>query len=164
MITYLVAAIILGVGATLAIDLWSLFLKRAFGIPSLSYCMLGRWFLHMPGGTFMHARIGEAQPKASECVVGWIAHYGIGIFLSLVFLALAGRGWLAHPSLAPALGFGVVTTLIPFLVLQPSIGLGIASAKAPNPTRARLKSLSTHSVFGLGLYLSALLLAPRLSP
>ena len=35
------AAIALGVGATLVMDLWNLFLKRAFGIPSLNYCMLG---------------------------------------------------------------------------------------------------------------------------
>ena len=32
-------------------DLWNLFLKRTFSIPSLNYCLLGRWLRHMPGGT-----------------------------------------------------------------------------------------------------------------
>jgi hypothetical protein len=45
---------------------------------------------------------------------------------------------------------------MPWLVMQPSFGLGIAASKAPNPTQARLKSLMTHTVFGVGLYLCAL--------
>lgn len=31
-------AIVIGIGATLVMDLWNLFLKRAFSIPSLNYC------------------------------------------------------------------------------------------------------------------------------
>jgi hypothetical protein len=40
--------------------------------------------------------------------------------------------------------------------MQPSLGLGIAASRSPNPTRARLKSLVTHIVFGIGLYVCAL--------
>jgi len=40
----------------------------------------------------------------------------------------------------------------------------VASAKTPNPAGARVKSLATHTVFGLGLYLSALVLAALLFP
>ena len=47
----ILAAIAIGVGATLVMDLWNLFLMRAFGIPSLNYCLLGRWVSHMPRGT-----------------------------------------------------------------------------------------------------------------
>jgi hypothetical protein len=42
--------------------------------------------------------------------------------------------------------------------MQPSFGLGVAASKTPNPNRARLKSLMTHTVFGVGLYIWALLL------
>lgn len=45
---YILGAITIGIGATLLMDLWNLFLKRAFGIPSLNYCLLGRWLRHMP--------------------------------------------------------------------------------------------------------------------
>jgi len=58
----------------------------------------------------------------------------------------------------PALAFGLVTTLAPFLVMQPAFGFGIAASKTPKPSQARLKSLMTHTVFGRGLYLWALLL------
>jgi hypothetical protein len=47
----ILGAIAIGIGATLVMDLWNLFLKRTFGIPSLSYCLLGRWVRHMPEGS-----------------------------------------------------------------------------------------------------------------
>jgi hypothetical protein len=148
-----------GLGATLVIDLWALLLRRGFNIPSLNYCLLGRWILHMPGGTFMHQSIGAAAPKRHECAMGWAAHYGIGTAFALVFVLLVSTSWLDQPTLLPALGFGIVTVLIPFLIMQPSFGLGVAGSKTPRPWQARLKSLMTHTVFGLGLYLWAMLLS-----
>ena len=78
--------IVIGIGATLVMDLWNLFLKRTFKIQSLNYCLLGRWLCHMPSGTFRHASIGAAGQKPFECTVGWIAHYSIGVTLALVFV------------------------------------------------------------------------------
>ncbi|HET6680632.1 MAG TPA: DUF2938 domain-containing protein [Gemmatimonadaceae bacterium] len=151
-------AILVGVGATVVIDLWALFLKRVLGISSLSYCLLGRWILHMPSGTFMHRGIATADAKRHECAVGWAAHYSIGIAFALTFVLLAGSSWLAAPRLLPALAFGVVTVIVPYFTLQPAFGLGIAASRTPSPKRARVKSLLTHAWFGIGLYLSALLL------
>lgn len=155
-------AILAGLGATLLIDLWALLLRRGFGIPSLSYCLLGRWLLHMPSGTFVHAGIAAAAPKRNECAAGWVAHYLIGTGFALGFVTLASATWLERPTFLPALMFGVVTTLVPFLIMQPSLGLGLAASKTPNPGRARLKSLATHTVFGVGLYVWALVLSPLL--
>lgn len=152
----IVSAIVVGLGATLVMDLWNLFLKRVFGIPSLNYCLLGRWIRHMPDGTFRHASIGAAPRKKFECAIGWIAHYSIGIAFAVAFVVLASQDWLVHPTILPALLYGIATVVFPFFILQPSLGLGIASSRAPNPARARLKSLVTHTVFGLGLYLCAL--------
>ena len=59
----------------------------------------------------------------------------------------------------PALIFGVVTVAIPFFIMHPSFGLGLASSKAANPTQARLRSLMSHAVFGVGLYVSALVMS-----
>jgi uncharacterized membrane protein YagU involved in acid resistance len=137
-------------------DAWNLFLKRAFGIPSLSYCLLGRWLLHMSGGIFSHASITAAPQKRFECTAGWLAHYTIGVVFALVFVALASGDWLARPTLPPALFFGTATMVFPLLIMQPSLGLGIAASKTPKPAQARLKSLVTHIVFGVGLYLCAL--------
>ena len=154
--SHIVGAIAIGVGATLVMDLWNLFLERTFGIPSLDYCLLGRWLRHMPGGTLRHASIAAAPRKPLECTVGWFAHYSIGVVFALVFVVLASGDWLARPTLLPALLYGVGTVVFPFFILQPSLGLGIAASRAPRPSRARLKSLVTHTVFGVGLYVCAL--------
>ncbi|HMM36044.1 MAG TPA: DUF2938 family protein, partial [Thermoanaerobaculia bacterium] len=61
-------------------------------------------------------------------------------------------GSLLRPALLPALLFGLVTVVFPFFVMQPALGLGVASARAPDPARARLKSLMSHAAFGLGLW------------
>lgn len=155
----ILGAVLVGLGATLVMDLWNLLLKRAFGIPSLSFCLLGRWLLHMAGGTFRHASIAAASPKPRECAVGWLAHYSIGTVFALMFVALAPDGWWARPTLLPALCYGIVTVVFPYFLLQPAFGLGVAAARTPHPARARLKSLATHSVFGIGLYLCALALS-----
>ena len=153
---YILGAIAIGIGATLVMDLWNLFLKRAFSIPSLNYCLLGRWLRHMPGGTLRHANITAAPQKRFECTVGWIAHYTIGVVFALVFVVLTSGDWLARPTLLLALLYGIGTVVFPFFILQPSLGLGIAASRTPKPMQARLKSLVTHTVFGVGLYLCAL--------
>ena len=153
---YIVGAIAIGIGATLLMDLWNLFLKRTFGIPSLNYCFLGRWLRHIPGGTLRHASIAAAQQKRFECPVGWIAHYTIGVVFAFVFVVLISGDWVARPTLLPALAFGIATVVFPLFILQPSLGLGIASSRTPKPARARVKSLVTHTVFGVGLYVCAL--------
>jgi hypothetical protein len=161
---YIFGAALVGLGATLLIDLWALFLRRGFNIRSLSYCLLGRWILHMPRGTIVHRSIAAAEQQPHECTLGWVAHYLIGTTFALMFVLLVSGSWLERPTLLPALAFGVATTLVPYLIMQPSFGLGVAASKTPHPGRARLKSLLTHTVFGVGLYLWALLLSPVLFP
>lgn len=153
---YILGAVAIGIGATLLMDVWNLFLKRTFRIPSLNYCLLGRWLRHIPGGTLRHASITAAQQKPFECTVGWLAHYTIGVGFALVFVVLTSGDWLARPTLLPALLYGIGTVVFPFFVMQPSLGLGIAASRTPKPTQARLKSLVTHTVFGVGLYICAL--------
>jgi hypothetical protein len=150
-------SIIIGIGATLTTDLWALFLKHAFKITAPNYCLVGRWLRYMPEGIFTHSSIASAPQKSAECALGWIAHYMIGITFAIAFVALVGDNWLQHPTLIPAIVFGVGTVLTPFFIMQPAFGLGFAASKTPNPAQARLRSLMNHTVFGAGLYLSALL-------
>ena len=149
-------AVALGIGATLAMDAWNLFLKLRFGIPSLNYCLLGRWLGHIPAGTLRHANISAAPRKPHECVIGRVAHYTIGVTLAVAFVIIVSGSWLARPTPMPALLYGIATVVFPFFVMQPSFGLGIASSRSPNPAQARLKSFMTHTIFGIGLYVSAL--------
>jgi hypothetical protein len=145
--------LLLGIGATLTLDLWALLLRQAFGVAPSNFCLVGRWLRYMPEGTFTHPSISSAPGKSAECAVGWIAHYMIGIAFATAFVAFAGTDWLQHPKPIPAIGFGVVTVMAPFLLMQPAFGLGLAASRTSNPTRARLRTLMNHTVFGAGLYL-----------
>lgn len=147
--------LVIGAGATLFMDLWALFLKRAFGIPSANYCLVGRWIRHMPEGRFAHASIAAAAQKPLECAVGWIVHYVVGIAFGVLLVSLATERWLARPEILPALQVGVGTVILPLAILHPAFGLGFAASKAPNPAQARLRSVMAHAAFGVGLYLSA---------
>jgi hypothetical protein len=151
-----IGAILIGLGATLTFDLWALFLKYTFKINPSNMCLVGRWILYMPEGTFVHSNIGSAPPKSAECAVGWITHYITGILFAIAFVALVGSSWFQHPTLIPAILFGIVTVLMPFFIMQPAFGFGVAASKTPNPAQARLRSLMNHAVFGFGLYLFGL--------
>lgn len=153
------SAIIMGLGATLTFDLWALFLKYAFKVTPSNICLVGRWLCYMPEGTIKHSNVASAPQKSAECMVGWIAHYMIGVTFANAFIVLAGDNWLQHPTLIPAIAFGVVTVLAPFLIMQPSFGLGFAASKTANPAQARLRSLMNHTAFGAGLYIFGLLVA-----
>lgn len=155
--TYIPAAIAIGLGATLTMDLWNLMLKRVFNVPSLDYCLLGRWVRHMPT-TFRHVSIASAPPKSMECAAGWLAHYTIGVSLAVGLAAFTAGEWVARPTLLPAVLYGIATVAFPFFIMQPALGLGIAASKTPKPLLARVKSLATHTVYGVGLYVSALML------
>jgi hypothetical protein len=56
----------------------------------------------------------------------------------------------------PALLYGIGTVVFPFFIMQPAFGLGMAASRTPTPMQARLKSLVTHTVFGVGLYVCVL--------
>jgi Protein of unknown function (DUF2938) len=161
---WIVRAALIGIGATVTMDLWAIFLKRCFGIPSLSYAMVGRWIGHLPRGQWVHQSIARSPPVRAENIVGWTAHYLIGVLFAALLLMVFGLDWARQPTLGPALIVGVATLTAPFLVLQPGMGAGIAASKTPKPNIARLKSLATHLVFGLGLFgaavLSTLLMTP----
>ncbi len=147
--------ILIGVGATMAMDVWALLLKQ-FGVPSLNFAYLGRWLGHLPRGRWMHESIAQAAPVRGERLLGWCAHYAIGITFAALLLSAFGLEWARSPSLLPALAIGIVTVSAPLFVLQPALGAGIASSKTPTPVFNCLKSLLTHTVFGFGLYLAAL--------
>jgi hypothetical protein len=155
----LLRAAILGIGGSALIDLWSLVLQRGFHISTLDYRMLGRWIGHMRRGKFAHGRISAAGAVRGERALGWMAHYTIGVAFAAVLLVLAGRAWADSPTLGPALLLGIGTVAAPWLVMQPAFGAGFAGAKTARPWAGRLRNLGTHTVYGLGLYVTALAVA-----
>jgi hypothetical protein len=146
--------VLIGAGATVVMDLWALLLRR-LAIPSLDLALLGRWIGHLPTGRMRHASIARAAPLRHEAIIGWAAHYTIGIGFAGILLSTFGLGWARSPTLLPALAIGIVTVVAPLFVLQPALGAGIASRRTARPVFNSLKSVVTHTVYGLGLYLAA---------
>ncbi len=151
---YLISILMTGIGATVVMDLWSMLRKHLLGVPLPNYGMVGRWVGHMPHGRFVHESIARAEAVPGERIIGWITHYLTGIGFAALLIGLFGMEWAERPSLLPALAVGISTVLAPFLLMQPGMGAGIAASRTPNPKAARIQSLITHAVFGLGLYLA----------
>ncbi|MDZ4386322.1 MAG: DUF2938 domain-containing protein [Moraxellaceae bacterium] len=150
----LVFIVFIGIGATAVMDLWSSVRKALLGTPLPNYGMVGRWIAHMAHGQFRHDSIAAAFSIRGERIIGWAAHYLIGTAFAALLIGIWGDSWIHNPTLGPALTIGIGTVAAPFLLMQPSMGAGIAASRTQNPTSARLQSLITHTVFGLGLYAS----------
>lgn len=95
-IAYVIA---MGILATAFMDLWAMAQKRLLGIPSLDYAMVGRWLGHMPRGIFLHTPIGTAKRVPGEVVLGWSAHYAIGMLFAAMFVLVMPDNWRAGPTL-----------------------------------------------------------------
>jgi hypothetical protein len=158
MIPIATTTVLVGLGATALIDLWALLRRRLFAVPLPDYRLLGRWIGHMPRGRFVHDNIRMASPVRGETALGWSAHGLIGIGFAALLPLLWGTQWLHAPSLLPALLIGVATTAAPLLLMQPGMGGGIGGRRTGRALSLCLQSLTTHTLFGVGLYLGARLL------
>ncbi len=147
-----------GIGASLLMDLWTVFQKRVLKLAALNYALAGRWVLWMCRGRFRHQTIVTSPALRGETATGWFIHYMSGAVLAFIPPCIAGERWLYQPDIISALMAGIISLAVPFLVMQPALGFGIAAAKTPHPLRARLLSLVIHLVYGCGLYLSMRLL------
>jgi hypothetical protein len=142
---FMVSVLLVGIGATAVTDLWALARKRLLGIAPPDFAIVGRWLAGMSQGRFRHESIAATPAVRCERLIGWIAHYLIGIAFAGVLLGTWGLEWIRHPRILPALLVGVVTVAAPLLVMQPGMGVGFSARRA-------LHSLITHLVFGVGLY------------
>lgn len=151
-------AMLIGIGATAVMDAWLLLLRR-LGIPTLNFAFIGRWVGHLLRGRFFHAAIAKATPIRGELAWGWLTHYAVGVAFATVLIGIQGAQWIYSPTLLPALAVGISTVAAPLLVMQPAMGSGFAASRTPTPVKNCLRSLANHTVFGLGLYLCAQVIA-----
>lgn len=151
--------VVIGVVATAVMDTWGIVRKPLFGFPRANYQLIGRWFAYMPRGKFRHDSIAATPALRGEHAVGWMAHYAIGITFAAALVVIGGDAWLERPTIGPALLVGLTTVAAPLLIMQPAMGGGFASSKASKPFAARMQSVLTHLVYGIGLYVAGWLTA-----
>ncbi|MBZ0331710.1 DUF2938 domain-containing protein [Halomonas sp. ANAO-440] len=151
----LLHSVAIGVGATLVMDFWGWLQKRLFHAPPLDYALVARWLGHFPQGRFRHASLMAVPPIVGERALGWVVHYAIGIVFAALLVSIWGLEWVREPTLGPALIVGVGTVVVPFFIMQPAFGIGIAGSRTSKPAIMRLKSLVAHFFFAIGLFLAA---------
>lgn len=146
--------ILVGIGATAMVDLFtfilSLFTHKGHGI-----LYIGRWVAYTFKGTFFHHNIIESPAVNNELLIGWLAHYVIGILFAFGLVALFGKKWLNTPNFLAAMIIGNVTLFFPVCIVQPAMGFGVAFSKIPQTGFLLTKIILIHVVYGLGLYVTA---------
>jgi hypothetical protein len=152
-------AALVGIGGTVVLDVWALLMAHVVGLSASNWAMVGRWFGNMLRGQLVQETMTNAEPVRGELAIGWIAHYAIGIGYGLLLLAFWGQDWVDRPTLLPPMILAWVLLVAPYFMMMPGMGMGIAGSKTPKPNVTRLRSMVGHSVFGLGMYATAMALA-----
>jgi len=153
---WLTIGVLMGLGGTLAMDLWALLLRAFAGMPLPNWGNVGRWSAQVSRGRVFHESITAVAPVAGETGIGWAVHYGVGIVYGVLFLAIVGPDWLDGMPFLPLWVFSILTIAAGWFLLQPGMGLGWAASKTDDPWRARRMGLIAHTVFALGMWVVAL--------
>jgi len=161
-----IVGLIVGVLATLTMDVVAVIALRlgiAGGGPRRTGPdLIGRWMGYLLQGKFRHTDILQAPPLRGELLLGFAAHYAIGILLTLMYLGLLAVAH-ATPTALSAIFYGTATTVLPWFLMFPSQGMGWLGRDAPGDAHLARTSLFNHIVFGLGIALWMAVIRPILS-
>ena len=150
--------LVVGVVANIVTDIYEFLLERGLG-KNRDWHYVGRWVAYLGRGVFRHDDIQDTPAVRRELILGWAFHYLVAIVFAEIYLQVLSAILEQPASLWNGLGFGVVTVLAPWLILIPGLGGGFFGAKTGRTGCVLLASLSVHAVFGIGLYLGALVFA-----
>ncbi len=157
MVDFLWNSVVIGIGGTIAMDLWALLLAAVFGLPKPNWGLVGRWFAHLAKGTFFHKDITAAQAIPNESHLAGFSTMQSAFSMPAVLIVFAGREWVSNPTFLPAWIIGLVTVGAGWFILQPGMGAGWAASLRPNPMQIRALNLISHTVFAAGMFATALL-------
>ena len=147
-------ACLMGIFATLIMDILSvIFAKLKIIHPMIGSQIVGRWTLYMLRGKFIHKDINKTQTLGNEKSAAIISHYLIGIVLAGLYIFIELKDPVFRDNSWMALIFGLLTVLLPWLWLYPSIGIGFLAFKTTRKSPYIITSLVNHINFGLGLIL-----------
>jgi hypothetical protein len=145
--------------STLTMDLLSVVALRLRLTAPLTPNAIGRWFAWMARGQMLHADITQTAAVGHEVGVAFPIHYTIGIVLASLFLWVTSQlGW--PRSFTVSLAFGLLTNLLPWLLMFPAMGYGVFGWHGPAGTRLFTSSFISHAAYGVGLWLAVRMLRP----
>ncbi len=149
----LVNVVIAGVVSTIAMDIVAVVgtVLHVMKIPAY-----GRWFLYGLRGTFRHADIDKAAPMKGENALMLPLHYVAGILLATAYLLLLDGLRLGTGSFWLAAAFGAASSLIPFLLMLPSMGYGLFGLRHARDLFWFRQIILMHVAWGVGLGIAVL--------
>lgn len=141
-----------GIGSTIALDIWVLLVEKLTGIPPTNWGMVGRWIAGMPLGHLV-LRQSDRPISGGEKVIGWLFHYGVGIAYAGLILLLFGTGFVENPEWFPVIIVGLVlSTLAGLAILMPGLGGGFFGRLMPDKLITYGYLVIAHGVFAIAQY------------
>ena len=149
--------IVAGVLGTSVMDFLNHLFSRTGVLSKIDVRMIGRMSAGWARGRFCYRHPDEMKPVANEMLYGYITHYAIGVGLALIYVL--GWKFLVGGSASPlwALVYGVATTAASYVLVYPSMGLGVCGRRSPEGIKNPLSSLANHLFYGVGLAIAVAL-------
>ena len=152
--------VVAGVLATITMDAAMAFAvllaPDTFASDKIDLAMIGRWAGGLARGRWRHDDITTDPQLRGELCMGLATHYLTGVVLTEVYVAALRRGGL-KPDLLKATAFGLATSVLPLLILYPSMGYGCCGRRADDARRLLRVMLLGHVAFGVGIGLGSAL-------
>jgi hypothetical protein len=141
--------------STLSMDLGATLCRKLGLTAGMPPELFARWLGNMLQGRVVHHTILEAPDTRVPMGLALATHYLIGITLTFTFWALLSQLPVKPLSTAglaaAALGFGMLTNVLPWLIMFPAMGFGVLGKDGPADLLLFRSSLVNHAWFGIGL-------------
>ena len=108
------AGILVGAASTMTMDALGSLARKVGLAAGASGQWVGRWYLGMARGQFVHANIAASPEQAGEKHAALIGHYLIGIALAGLYVVAASVLGVNPASFAIAIGYGLATCVFPW--------------------------------------------------
>jgi hypothetical protein len=132
----------------------------AFATDKIGLDVIGRWAGGLGRGRLRHDDIAGEPARRGEVAMGLAAHYMTGIVLTHAHLVALRRLHL-RPTPVNAVAYGLVTAVLPLLIMYPSMGYGICGRRSGDARRLFALMLVGHAAFGAGIGLWRAVLSAR---
>ncbi len=154
----MLAGVLVGLAGTVTMDVFASASRRLGLAAGAKGAWVGRWYLGIARGQFVHSNIATAPEQPGEKRAALVGHYVIGVTLAVLYVI--GSRWVGlSPSFFfVAVGYGLATCIFPWFLMFPALGFGLFGRKGPPELRLFTSSLLNHVFYGLGLWWIAKLL------
>jgi len=152
MMVSMLFGICVGVAGTVTMDVLASASRRVGLAAGAKGLWVGRWYLGIARGQFVHSNIAAAQEQPGEKRAALVGHYVIGITLAVVYVVGAGWVGVSPSSFFVALGYGLATCVFPWFLVFPALGFGFFGRKGPRELKLFTSSLVNHLFYGFGLW------------